>query len=90
MDELDDRRPLALVEDARDVRVPRQTLQDLEDDLRLHRFERGIRNAWREMHGFADGVLGEERLVRREQLLDDVAVDLLTLEVPHLLVTSEV
>ena len=34
-------------------------------------------------------MLCEERLVCREQLLDDVAVDLLALEVPHLLVASE-
>src|SRR5438128_7028369 len=34
-------------------------------------------------------MLGEERLVRREELFDDVAVDLLALEVPHLLVAAE-
>src|SRR5437762_10201323 len=89
VDELEDRRPLAVVEDARDVGVARQALQHLEDDLRLRRLERGVRNARREMHRLADGMLGKERLVRREKFLDDVAVDLLALEVPHLLVAAE-
>src|SRR5437762_7769518 len=90
MDELEDRRPLAVVENARDVGVTRETLQHLEDDLRLCRLERRVRDARREVHGFADRVLGEERLVGRKELLDDVAVDLLALEVPHLLVAPEV
>src|SRR5438128_8541832 len=34
-------------------------------------------------------MLGEERLVCREELLYDVAVDFLALEVPHLLVAAE-
>src|SRR5207245_8354105 len=80
---------LAVVEYARDVGVTRKALQHLEDDLRLRRLERGVRDARREMHRLADGVLGKERLVRREKLLDDVAVDLLALEVPHLLVAAE-
>src|SRR5438309_10345802 len=49
VDELEDRRPLTVVEDARDVGVPRQALQHLEDDLRLRRLERGVRYARREM-----------------------------------------
>ena len=89
VDELEDRRALAVVEHARDVGVTREALQHLEDDLRLRRLERGVRNARREMHRLADGMLGKERLVRREKFLDDVAVDFLALEVPHLLVASE-
>src|SRR5439155_3376714 len=56
---------------------------------RLRRLERRVRDARREMYRLADGVLGEERLVCREELLYDVAVDLLALEVPHLLVAAE-
>src|SRR5438132_12108148 len=89
MDELEDRRPLAVVEDARDVGVARQALQHLEDDLRLRRLERGVRDARREMHRLADGMLGKERLVRREKFLDDVDIDFLALEVSHLRVASE-
>src|SRR5439155_8960060 len=89
VDELEDGRALAVVEDARDVRVAGQALENLEDDLRLRRLERRVRNARREMDGLADRVLREERLVCRELLLDDVPVDLLALEVPHLLVASE-
>src|SRR5439155_7011451 len=51
VDELEDGRALAVVEDARDVRVPRQALENFEDDLRLRLLDRGIRNAWREVVG---------------------------------------
>ena len=89
VDELEDRRPLALVEGAGDVRMPGQAVQHLEHELRLGLLERGIGDTRREEHALADRMLGEEALVLREELLDDVFVDLLALEVPHLLVAPQ-
>src|SRR3989454_12684102 len=88
VDELEDRRPLAVVENARDVGVPRKALQYLEDDLRLRRLERGGRYAGREMDWLTDGVLAEERLVRREERLHDGGGGLLSTRVPPLVVPA--
>ncbi len=89
-DNLEDWGDVLIVEEMGRVIRAGYTLQRFEEDLGFRLFDRRVGDPERQEEVLAEPVLLEERVILRQELLDDVVIDLLSLAVPHLLIADKV